>query len=180
VQTLLPQEGIRLVHATGNRGNLKLALVWVAALGTLTLAVQIAVWILRSTEFATCTPAVDPVDVNVNMLLAIGFALIWAMPPAIWTLNALRLSRRPLPDVDGGRARGLVFAALVIAMHWLSFGTAMTLQVVQAALPEDICTASPLLRGATILTMGLFLPMVCAALYALVVGRAIRRSIERR
>lgn len=180
MQTSLPQEGIRLVHATGNRGNLELALRLVGALGTLTLAVQITVWMLRPAEFATCTPAVDPADVNVNMLLAIGFALIWALPPAIWTLKALRLSRRPLPDVDSDRARGLVFAALVIAMHWLSFGTAVTLQVVQAALPEDICTASPLLRGATILTMGLFLPMVGAAFYALVVGRVIRRSIARR
>lgn len=55
----------------------------------------------------------------------------------------------------------------------------MTLQVVQAALPEDICTASFLLRAATVWAVLLFFPMFGAAIYALVVGRDIRRSMAR-
>lgn len=164
------------MSATGDRRNLRLALQWVTTLGIMVLAVQVVVWMLRPLEYLTCTPALDPSEIRVFMPLAVGFALLWAAPPVTWSVYALRLARRSLPDIDSGRARGIVLAVFVIAVHWVAFGTAMTWQAVQAGLPEDFCAESAQLRAASVWAVLLFFPMVGAALYAAVVGKDIRRS----
>lgn len=147
-----------------NRGILvaRATLITAGLIGVVLLGLQAFVVSQVPLEPQLCTPPLEYSSDLVFEEVMWFVGVLCALPPIVWTMVALRMSRSPAREVAVADAWGVLISVGTVTAWWWSFGTMSILGTVSVSLPEGVCDTSEVLRAGSIGVFLLAVPLVWA------------------